>query len=390
MDWLEKAQKNLLDEGLAGWLIYDFRGSNPIATKFLKLKGMFSRRIYCFVPADGLPTLLVHAIEAGTVKDFPMLVRTYSNRQSLELALKNLIPQDTVALEYSPNNDIPYVSFVDAGTVDLIRSLGVEVVSSANLLQSFALWTPSQHRAHLEAAEHVVNAKDVGFNYLSLHAPMGKTIRETDVQKVITDYFDSHGLEYDHPPIVGFAEHAGDPHYVPKLGKDKTLEKGDVVLIDLWAKIAKEDAPYADITFVGVWGEVSEEVQKVWEVVSGARDIALKAIKRAYEEGRYPEGREIDRVTRNFIRKEGFGEAFIHRTGHSLGTQFTHGDAAHLDDYETCDTRELRPGFGITIEPGVYLDDFGIRSEINVLLTEEGPKVTTEIQKELIVIQLIF
>lgn len=386
MEWIQRAQKSLVEENLAGWLIYDFRGSNPIAKQFLDLAGMFSRRIFCYIPAEGEATLLVHAIETSALKDYPLSVLTYSSRQSLEQILTKLLPQKKIALEYSPNNDIPYISHVDAGTVDLLRSLGITVASSANILQTFSVWTKEQHNAHLKAAEHVVIAKNIAFDYLSLHAPMGKSIRETEIQKVITDYFDTHKLEYDHPPIVGFAAHSGDPHYIPQVGKDAVLKKGDMVLIDLWAKLPKENAPYADITWMGVYGEPNEEQKRVWRVVKEGRDVAVEAIRAAYADHRCPEGREIDRACRDFIDQEGYADAFTHRTGHSLGTRYTHGDAAHLDDFETCDTRELRPGFGITVEPGVYLEDFGVRSEINIYLTDSGPEITTDIQNELIII----
>lgn len=387
MDWIETAQAELERQNLAGWLLYDFRGSNPVLRRFLEPGGsLLSRRVFLFVPAAGTPIFLVHAIERGSLPRLPFELRAYSSRESLKEELKKMLPQDRVALEYSPDNDIPYVSFVDAGTVDLLRSLQVEVVSSADLLQAFSAWTLHQLEAHLKAAEHVLQAKDVAFEFLSLQTQMGTTIFETTVQKVITDYFDSHGLLYDHPPIVGFGSHAGDPHYSPQAGADAALKPGDAILIDLWAKLPERSAPYADVTWMGCYGNPSAELKEVWETVRDARDLAVKTIRQAYDEGRYPQGREIDRAARDFIQSKGYGDAFIHRTGHSLGSEHTHGEAVHLDDFETRDTRELRPGVAVTVEPGVYLQGFGVRSEINLVLEEAGPRVTTDEQRDLVVI----
>ena len=387
MTWLQTAQTELNRQGLAGWLIYDFRGSNPVAKRFLTLgDGLLSRRVFLFVPAGGRPTLLLHAIERGSLPEVPFEVRSYSSRQSLRAELRGMLPQAKVAVEYSPNNDIPYVSHVDAGTVELLRSLGVEVVSSADLLQAFSAWTPEQLDAHLQAAKHVLQAKDIAFEFLSLQTQVGNAVRETDVQKVITDYFDSHGLEYDHPPIVGFGAHAGDPHYAPRPGSDAELKEGDAILIDLWCKLPREDAPYADITWMGCYGEPSDKLREVFEVVRDARDLAVTTIQSAYDENRVPQGFEVDRATRDFITDKGYGAAFFHRTGHSIGTAHAHGEAVHLDDFETHDTRDLRPGIAVTVEPGVYLDDLGVRSELNLVLEENGPRVTTEEQRELVVV----
>jgi Xaa-Pro aminopeptidase len=378
MDWLPILQAELRRGGLEGWLLYDFRGNNPVARQFLTLNGILSRRIFLFVPSEGRPTLLVHAIERGSLPELSFEVASYSSRQSLETELGRILPRGRVAMEYS--RDIPYVSHVDGGTVDLVRGLGAEVVSSAELLQTFAAWTPAQLAAHREAARHVMAAKDVGFSFI---AERGPGVRETEVQRAITDYFDRHGVVYDHPPIVGFARHAGDPHYVPRSGQDAELKPGDVILIDLWAKRPEETAPYADVTWMGVWGTVAPEVQKVWTIVRDARDLAVETIRQAYREGRYPPGCEIDRATRDFIHEQGYGEAFLHRTGHSLGTVTTHGSAAHLDNFETRDTRTLRPGLGVTVEPGIYLPHFGVRSELNLYLGEDGPEVTTDAQGRL-------
>ncbi len=389
MKWIATAQKELKKQELTGWLICDFRGSNRLAKPFLQLGGgILSRRVFLYVPAEGKPSLLLHAIERGSLPDLPFEIRSYSSRGSLERELAAMLPKAKVALEYSPMNDIPYVSQVDAGTVDLLRSLGVEPVSSAEILQVFSIWTEEQLEAHIKAAGFVMAAKDIAFEYLSLQTQVGTKIRETDVQKVITDYFDMHGLKYGHPPTVGFAAHAGDPHYSPRVGEDAVLKPGDTILIDLWAKLPREEAPFADVTWMGCYGEPVAEVREVWQLVRDARQLAVSAIREAFTAGRYPQGCEIDRLTRAFISDAGYGDAFWHRTGHSIGTVSAHGDAANLDDFETHDTRELRPGIGVTVEPGVYLPqrDFGVRSELNIFLEPTGPRVTTGEQQELVVI----
>ena len=387
--WLDEAQTELEKQGLAGWLIYDFKGSNPVAGRFLGLQdSLMSRRVFLFVPAEGTPTLLVSAIDRGSLPKLPYQIRSYSSRQSLESELKALLPADKVALEYSPLNDIPHISHVDAGTVELVRSSGAEPVSSANLLQIFSAWSKRQLKMHLEAAEHVSKAKDLAFEYISFRAHTKGEVREAEVQSVITDYFDAKNLIYDHPPIVGFGAHSGDPHYSPNADSDTALEPGDVVLIDLWAKLNTTEAPYADITWMGCYERPTPKVREVFETVRDARNLAFKTIQKAYQEGRYPQGCEIDRVTRDFVIGKGYGPAFNHRTGHSIGTRSAHGDAAHLDDFETHDTRELSPGIGVTIEPGVYLSNFGVRSEVNVYLDEKGPRLTTRAQRDLLILPL--
>ncbi|HEX7021480.1 MAG TPA: M24 family metallopeptidase [Trueperaceae bacterium] len=386
MDWIATAQAELQRQNLSGWLIYDFRGLNPFAGRFVQLGGaLLTRRWFCFVPAHGRPVLLVHAIERGSLPEVPFEVRSYDSRQSLAAELRRMLPQAEVALETSPMNDIPYVSYVDAGTIEFLRSLGVRPVSSANLLQAFSAWTPRQLEQHLEAVKHVEQARELAFAFLQERS--GKLeVRETEVQKVIRDTLDAAGLVYDHAAIVGFGPHAGDPHYAPRAGSDRALQPGDAVLVDLWAKLPDEGAPYADITWMGVAGEPSEELQEVFEIVRDARDLAVETMRRALGEKRVPQGREIDRAVRDFITARGYGAAFSHRTGHSLGTRYTHGDAAHLDDFETCDTRELIPGVALTVEPGIYLPHLGVRSEIDLIVEEAGPRVTTERQQHLVVI----
>jgi len=388
MDWLPTAQAALQAEGLDAWLLYDFRGANPIAGKRIGpilAGGVASRRAFLLVPASGEPVLLVHAIERGSVPPQPFEVRSYTSRGSLEAAVRGLLAgRERVAMEYSPSGDNPYVGLVDAGTVELVRSLGVEVVSSGEVAQSLEVWTPAQLAAHLQAAEAVMGAKDRAFGFLGERLSLGREVHEIEVQAVIESYFHERGLVYDHPPDVSFGAHAGDPHYVPRRGADGVLAAGQVVLIDLWAKLDEEDAPYADATWMGVCGEPSAELTRAFEAVTAARDAAFRAIAEAIDAGVRPEGRAIDRVARDLLASRGYGDdAFIHRTGHSLGSRHTHGDAVHLDDFETRDRRRLLAGLGVTIEPGVYFPDFGVRSEIDVLVDEDGPRATTDLQDQL-------
>jgi Xaa-Pro aminopeptidase len=384
MDWLPIAQEALRSQGFAAWWIYDFRGNNPVAARFLGMPDAhFSRRIVLAVPAEGRPVLLAHAIERGAAERGPYTVRTYADRLGLRAALAELDPGGPVAIEYAPEADLPYVSHVDAGTVELLRAVGVDVRSSAEILQAFAAWSPAQVAAHDRAAEAVMAVAFGAFEEIRRRLAAGETVREHEVQRFIAERFAERGLVTGHDAIVGFGPNAGDPHYAPEAGSDRALADGEVVLVDLWAKEDRPDAPYADVTWMGVRGEPTPEVTRAWEAVRGGRDLAVHLIRTRYEAGDPPAGWEVDRAVRDHLSAAGYGDAFVHRTGHSLGTAATHGDAAHLDDFETRDVRRLTPGFGITVEPGVYLPDFGVRSELDVMLEAAGPRVTTGVQVEL-------
>jgi Xaa-Pro aminopeptidase len=383
--WIATAQAELARQGLAGWLLYDFRGSNPFAARFLDLgDGLLSRRVFAMVPAAGPPRLLVSALEAGSLRAEGFEVRSYASRASLERELAALLPDGPVAMEVSPRADLPYVSLVDAGTVELLRELGAEIVSSAELLQAFAAWTERQLRDHREAANAVMEVLDAAFAFLLEATAAGREVTETDVQDVIAQGFDARGMVYDHRAIVGFGPNAGDPHYAPRRGEDRALTPGDPVLIDLFARKDADGAPYGDVTWMGVYGEPDPAFLAAFEAVTAARELGVRAIRDAWRAGRRPQGREIDRAVRDHLEAAGYGEAFLHRTGHSLGWRHTHGEAVHLDDFETCDTRTLRPGIGLTVEPGVYLNAFGVRSELDLILLEDGPEVTTGEQRELV------
>lgn len=386
-------QRALAESKLDGWLLYDFHGQNPTAVSALDLAGhMLTRRWFYLVPRAGEPVALVHQIELGSFpRHVPGARRGYSSWQSLRGELSTLLgglgPRARVAMEYCPEGAIPYLSRVDGGTLELVRGYGVEVVSSAELVQRFLCrWDDAQVESHRRALAAIDAAKDEAFQRIGAAQRQGERILETDVQRFLMERFAAADLETDHPPIVAVNGHAGDPHYVPSETTPTPIERGDLVLIDLWARGKGPRDVYADITWVGYCGEKPPaKVQEVFEVVSGARDVGLAVVEQAFRDGRTLQGWEVDRAVRDFIWSKGYGERFVHRTGHSIGTS-VHGDSANLDDLETHDTRTLIPGLAFSIEPGVYLPDegLGVRCEIDVFLAPDGPKVFAKIQRELV------
>lgn len=389
IDRLNEIQAELRRQQLGGWLLYDFRRSNPGAQSLIRplMEGnTASRRVLLFIPADGRPTLAVHSIERGSLRDdLPVNVVSYASREDFDATLRSMVGGlARVAMEYSPGGDNPYIGTVDAGTIERVRATGVEVVSSGDVAQVLELWSQQQLDDHLTAADGVIYAKDAAFAFLAERSRAGQPVTEVEVQELIEAKFAEAGLVTGSSPNVSFGAHAGDPHYHPLKGvRDATLQPGDVVLIDLWAKVDSPQAPYADVTWMGVQGEPSARLLEVWEAVKEARDVAFRAIAAAYAEDRWPTGAEVDRAARAVLVNAGLGDAFTHRTGHSLGLRTTHGSAAHLDDFETADTRLLMPGLGLTIEPGAYFPDFGVRSEINLYVGDDGPLATTELQSDL-------
>ena len=362
--------------GVDGWLLYDFRGLNVLARRVLHIPtdAILSRRWFYFVPAKGEPRKLVHRIESGALDALPGPRQVYLRWQELEAGVKALVAGcRRVAMEYVPRNANPYPSRVDAGTVELVRSAGVEVVSSGDLVQQFeACWDDDQWAMHLEAAKHTRSAYDVAFGFIAERVRIAGSVRETEVQQRILQHFAAHGLVADHPPIVGVGPHSGDPHYAPGPESDGVIKEGEFVLIDLWAKVDRPGAVYSDLTWTGfVDDEVPKKYERIFQVVAKARDAAIDTVRRAYAARQPLQGWQVDRAARDVIEQAGYGAAFCHRTGHSIG-QETHGNGANMDDLETHEERRVLPRTCFSVEPGIYLAEFGVRSEVDVFVDAGG------------------
>lgn len=387
-----RIQELLREFKISAWLFYDFRGTDPLAYRILGLdkKSHTTRRWFYIIPADGSPRKLVHRIESKKLDSLPGNKTVYKTwRQLTDGVAEMLDGVSTVAMQYSPNNSIPYISMVDGGTLEFIRSLGPEVVSSADILQRFeAVFTERQALQHRTAATIITGIVKEAFQTAQrLIREHGQT-HEFEIQEFIGRRFEEEGLETDFPAIVAVNGNSGDPHYAPTKESSRPIKAGDFLLIDLWAKVKEPDSVFADITWTGYFGEtVPDQVLEVFRVVTAARDRGVAFIEQRYAEGRAVCGWEVDDQVRKVIEDAGYGEYFVHRTGHNLGLE-THGNGAHLDNFETHDERQLIPGTACTIEPGVYLDAFGVRSELNLFLTESGPEVTTPPQRELLVLPI--
>jgi Xaa-Pro aminopeptidase len=390
MNDITAIQALLADAGLDGWLLFDFRGMNPIAASIAPLpaQAMFSRRWAYWIPARGEPQWLVHAIELAPFRDLPVQPRSYVRWQELEGQLKAMLGNARrIAMEYSPRCAIPYVSRVDAGTLEMIRGLGVEVWTSADLVQAVeAQLSPAQIDGHRRAAAALLRIKDEAFSHVAQALRSGQPISEYSVQQWIAGRLAEAGLVADHDPIVAVNAHAADPHYIPTAQRHAPIQMGDLLLLDLWAREAAPNAIMGDITWVALCSDrVPPRYQHICDVVANARDAAVAFIQGEMAAGRPVRGCDADDVCRGVIERAGYGRFFIHRTGHSLGTA-GHGNGAHLDNLETNDTRRLLPGTAFTVEPGIYLPgDFGVRLEIDVLVHEAGIEITTlPLQQEII------
>jgi Xaa-Pro aminopeptidase len=377
-------------KGIDSWLMYDFRGNNPVMWHALGGPQMTSRRNYLFIPKEGEPILLVHAVDRLLFDDLPFFKQEYLTWREMQSNLEDLLrPSISVAMEYSEDCALPMHAFVDAGTVELIRSFGKQIVSSADLFQvSAARWSDESLVLHERACVEVLDVKDRAFDYIRENLG-NESLSEYEVQQFIRDEFERRGLITDHGPIVGVNAHSGDPHYEPTADKHAPVRPGDWVLIDLWAKYPDPMAVYCDVTFTGYAGSVvPAKHQEVFDVVTGARDAAIDYLVTSYREGVTVKGFQVDDVCRRRIQAAGYGEYFSHRTGHSMGVSPSpHALGANIDNLETHDTRELTGGVGFSIEPGVYLPEFGVRSEVDVFMhPSTGPKVTTEIQTEVILL----
>ena len=381
-------QQALKEEGLDGWLLYDFHGSNPVARRLADIGSAIKtpRRWYYMIPASGEPRKLVHAIESFNLDHLQGGKTIYSQRDTLASGLKSVLSgAKRVAMEYSPGNNIPYISRVDAGTVEAVRELGVDVVSSGDLVQRFeAIWSDAQLAMHRDASDRLYRIKDRAFDFIRQARHTGRAITELDVQREMVRAFNEEGLITDDPPVVAAQENAGDPHYGPSEQKHRAINAGEVVLLDLWGKLPSPGAVFADITWVGFTAaEVPEKYVKAFNAARDGRDAAIALVQERIRGGQDIRGFEVDRVCRTVLEQRGFGQQFVHRTGHSLGTE-VHGNGVHMDDYETHDERRLIPGTGFTIEPGVYTKEFGVRTEINMYAGAREATVTGPQQMEFV------
>ena len=379
-------QKTLAIDGVDGWLLYDFHGANPIAVTLAGLTGAHTtRRWYYFIPASGSPKKLVHAIEPFVLDRLPGTKETYAGRLQLEQGVsKMLIGSKVVAMEYSPECAIPYISRVDGGTIDLIRRLGMRVVSSGDLVGRFeAAWDEVAVATHRAASERLYRIKDRAFEAAGARLSAGDPLTEYELQSMMVEWFREEGLIADAPPIVAAQENAGNPHYAPSREKTRAIRPNEILLLDLWGKLEKPGAVYADITWTGFAGDPPEAIARAFEVIVAGRDAAIKRVKDGVGTPDGVCGFEVDRACRDVIAAAGFGDKFIHRTGHSLGEE-VHGNGVHMDDYETHDDRRLLPGTGFTIEPGIYTPEFGVRTEINMVVGPRSAEVTGPCQERLV------
>lgn len=388
---IEAIQQSLLERNLDGWLFFDHHRRDPLAYRILHLPDDVnpSRRWYYFVPAKGETRKLVHRIESHVLDSVPGAASMYSSWSEQESNINTMLAGcRRIAMQYSPNCAIPYVSMVDAGTIELIRAAGVDIESSADLIQLFeARWTEDQFQMHVEAGKRVDTARGDAFRFIADHLRRRDVVSEFDVQQFIRKRFSELGLTTDHGPIVAVNANASDPHYEPARDKTSPIRSADAVLIDMWAKLAKPDAVYYDITWTGFCGAaIPGEIEKVFDVVTGARKSASDFVISKTANREPLAGYEVDDVARDYIRSRGFGEYFFHRTGHSIGTE-VHGTGANMDNFESHDVRQIIPNTCFSIEPGIYLPKFGIRSEVNVYVGENRALVTGEEQRELVRIE---
>lgn len=391
---IEEIQSVLQAENLDGWLLYNFRNSNHFVSGILELPPelLCTRRYFYFIPAAGEPHKLVHRIEQHMLDSLPGKKTTYASWQSLWEGITSLLKgSKRIAMEYSPLGAIPYVSVVDGGTLELIKSTGVAVVSSATLLQYFeARWTQRQYELHMEAAVHLREIVDKVFAYIRSALQESRLLTEFDVQQYMLSEFHKRKLITSSPPNCSVNEHSANPHYEPTADHHGIIRKGDFILIDLWAKCDAPEAVYADITWVAYAGEeVPSEYENVFQIVKGARDTALAFVQESLRTGKQFCGYEVDDIARHVITKAGYGDLFVHRTGHSLGTE-VHGNGANIDNLETRDERKIIPNTAFTLEPGIYKEGaFGVRSEINVYLQDEQTAVVTGLPVQEHVIPLL-
>jgi Xaa-Pro dipeptidase len=385
---LEEIQRAIRGEQLDGWLFFDHHERDPLAYRVLGFapKGIVSRRWYYFIPAEGQPRKLVHKIESFHLDSLPGAKTAYSGWLEQKTGLGTMLTgAHRIAMQYSPDCAIPYVSMVDGGTIDLIRDLGIEIATSADLIQYFeARWNQEQLDSHLEAGKLVDAIRRDAFRLIGDRIHAGERVTEWQVQEFIKERFSAEDLFTDHGPNVSANANAANPHYEPQPDRSSEIGAGDTVLIDLWAKLNRPNAVYYDITWVGCCTATpSSDLVKVFNIVRDARDHAIERVQKAVQAGEELRGYQVDDAARLSIQDCGYGESFFHRTGHSIGTE-VHGAGANMDNLETHDLRRIIPWTCFSIEPGIYLKDFGVRLEVNMFVGEGSAQVTGEIQRDLV------
>ncbi|MEO7087094.1 MAG: Xaa-Pro peptidase family protein [Gemmatimonadaceae bacterium] len=386
---LPAIQHALTDAGVDGWLLYDFRGLNPIAGAMMRLEGMTTRRAFAYVPARGTPVALTHAIEQGPWRQWPTEWQreVYSSWNSLEAFLANRVGGKRVAMEYSAGDAVPYLDRIPAGVIEMVRAAGATVVSSSELVTRFyAVWNADHIASHNRAAEAIAGIAKEALALAGTRSRTAHPIAEHELMEWIRKQFAKAGLETDHGPNVSAGANAANPHYEPSADAPRVIRDGDILLIDLWAREA--GGVYADQTWMASLGQPSSEALDIWNAVRDARDAAIELVRAEVAAGRTARGADVDDAARNVIEARGLGEYFTHRTGHSIDPRDLHGSGPHLDNLETRDERLLVSGVAFSIEPGVYIPDrIGMRSEVNVYLTDDEAVVTPrEYQTELTIV----
>jgi Xaa-Pro dipeptidase len=384
---IQGMQNDLRAAKLDGWLFYDFRGRDPIAQHILSLpEAMRTRRWFYFVPAKGAPKKLVHKIESESLAALPGETFYYAGQDELRKNVGKILGRaKKVAMQYSPKNAIPYVAMVDAGTVELVRSSGAKVVSSADLVQKYdACWSAEQLASHREAGEAIDRIVNEAFRFATKSVREKQTLTEFDLKTWILKEFDAAGLWTEEGPDIAVNAHASDPHYGPTAESAAPIREGDLLLLDVWGKKKTPGSVYYDVTWMGYLGaKVPEKYAKVFGVVREARDKAVELIRSSIAAGKPLQGWQVDKAARGVIEKAGYGKYFFHRTGHSIGEK-VHGNGVNMDGLETHDVRHLIPRTCNSVEPGIYLPEFGVRSEVNVYIDEGEARVTGAVQKEIL------
>lgn len=383
---VEAAQHYLADRGLDGWLLVDFQQNNPVFWQFIGERRFTTRRAYLLVTPEQTPQFLLHYVDANRLTDLGFPVHVYRNLDEQIAGLTQLIGgARRVAMEYSPMGALPVASRVDGGTLDLVRSLNVEIIPSADLLQYVvARWGEEQLSSHRRAVAKLTQILQELFDHLRREIPRG--ITEYEACQFLLQRFGEEALVTESGPIVAVNAHSGDPHYEPGPEGSSPIRLGDWILVDWWAKENTPGAVYADMTWVAYAGStVPADCRRVFDVVRSARDVAVGFLEDAFAGGRVVQGWEVDQMARQVIADAGYGAFFTHRLGHSIGEQ-DHGNGVNLDSFETRDTRSVIPGAAFSVEPGIYLPEFGVRLEINVYQSANGPEITTPVQREVVLL----